>query len=257
MLIAQLSDLHICRANDSVFGGVDSAQSLIQCVQAVNALRPQPDFVVLSGDLVNTGHPDEYIRLQSILKRLNARYYLMPGNHDDRAALRSAFDAHTYLGSDGPVQYVIEQAHWRVLALDTIVPGAEHGELDAPRLTWLETALMAHAQRPTIIFMHHPAYATGIVEMDGGRVHAPAFWSLLARHRQIKLVSCGHVHRAIFAQHETVPVCVAPSTAAHLSLQLDSSTRLGVTNEPVGFLLHHSVDEELRTHCVWVPTRLP
>jgi 3',5'-cyclic AMP phosphodiesterase CpdA len=179
----------------------------------------------------------------------------MPGNHDDRPALRRAFATHAYLGNEGPIQFVVEQAGWRLVALDTTVPGAEHGELDAQRLAWLDTTLMQHAQRPTLIFMHHPAFATGILEMDGGRVQAAAFWEVVARHRQIKLVSCGHVHRAIFAQHRSIPVCVAPSTAAHLSLQLDPAARLSVSNEPVGFLLHQSVENEVRTHCVWVPAQ--
>jgi 3',5'-cyclic-AMP phosphodiesterase len=254
MLIAQLSDLHICRASDTVFGGRDSAQSLARCVQAVNALRPRPDFVMLSGDLVNTGHIDEYMRLESILASLEARYYLMPGNHDERATLRSVFAGHGYLGRSGPIQYVIEHAGWRTVTLDTVVPGAEHGELDAPRLAWLEATLAQQPQQPTIVFMHHPAFATGIVDMDGGRVREPGFWPLLARHPQVKRVSCGHVHRAVFTQRGALPVCIAPSTAATLGLQLDAAVALQVTDEPVGFLLHNTVDQEVLTHCVWVPS---
>jgi 3',5'-cyclic AMP phosphodiesterase CpdA len=253
MLIAQLSDLHICRTGEAVFGGRDSAASLERCIDAVNALQPSPDFAVLSGDLVNMGHFDEYMRLKSILERLTARYYLMPGNHDERSTLRRAFPEHRYLGESGPIQYVLDHAGWRVIALDTVVPECEHGELDAARLAWLARTLAEQPQRPSVVFMHHPAFATGIVEMDSGRVRAPGFWNLLARHAQVKRVSCGHVHRALFTLHEGVPVCIAPSTAATLSLQLDAQRALAVTSEPVGFLLHQAHADELRTHCVSVP----
>jgi 3',5'-cyclic-AMP phosphodiesterase len=253
MLIAQLSDLHVCRAGDSVFGGHDSAASLARCIEALNALRPRPAFAMLSGDLVNTGHPEEYARLKSILTSLGTPYYLMPGNHDDRAALRSAFAEHAYLGTSGPMQYVLEHAPLRCIALDTLVPGAEHGELDAAQLAWLDATLADRPRQPSVVFMHHPAFATGIIEMDSGRVRqAEAFWSVLARHPQVKRVACGHVHRAIFTQHRGLPACIAPSTAAHLGLQLDPGVALQVTGEPVGFLLHALRGEDVVTHCVWV-----
>lgn len=262
MLIAQLSDLHICRAGETVFGGRDSAQSLARCVQTVNALRPQPDSVILTGDLVNTGHIDEYSRLKSMLALLDSRYYLMPGNHDERTTMRQVFAEHDYLGTQGPMQYSVTRAGWRILALDTVVPGAEGGALDEARMRWLEATLAEQPTLPSIIFMHHPAFPTGIVHMDDGCVHEPRFWALLARQPQVKGVSCGHIHRAIFSQHAGMPVCVAPSTAAHLGLQLDAAEQFGVTDEPVGFLLHHCLGDEVRTHCVWVaapasPSALP
>jgi 3',5'-cyclic AMP phosphodiesterase CpdA len=170
--------------------------------------------------------------------------------------LRAAFPEHTYLGADGPIQYVVEHRALHCIALDTLVPGAEHGELDTQRLAWLEAALAARAQQPNMVFMHHPAFATGIIEMDSGCVRqAASFWALLARHPQVKRVSCGHVHRAVFAQQQGLPACIAPSTAAQLGLQLDVHTELQVTDEPVGFLLHYTVSHDVLTHCVWVPAR--
>lgn len=50
-----------------------------------NALRERPDAVVVSGDIVNCGRPEEYQVARQILGSLNYPLYLIPGNHDDKA----------------------------------------------------------------------------------------------------------------------------------------------------------------------------
>ena len=49
--IAQISDLHIKPPGTLAYGRVDTAKALERCVAALNAFRPKPDFVVISGDL--------------------------------------------------------------------------------------------------------------------------------------------------------------------------------------------------------------
>jgi 3',5'-cyclic-AMP phosphodiesterase len=253
MIIVQLTDSHICRPGETVFGGRDSAATLARCIEAVNALRPSPACVMLSGDLVNTGHSDEYMHLKPILARLTAPYYLMPGNHDERSALRAAFPSHRYLGAEGFIQYAVEQPGLRVLALDTVVPGAEGGALDDERLQWLDAALSQRSDAPCLILMHHPAFETGIARMDQGRVQNAAFWPLVARHAHVKRVACGHLHRTLHTTQHGVAACIAPSTAAQLGVQLEPGAALEVTGEPPGFLIHALAGGEIVTHCVSVP----
>src|SRR5256885_7912122 len=52
--------------------------------------------------------------------------YLLPGNHDDRDALRTAFPEHTWLRSEGFIQYAVDIGALRLIALDTVVP--DHSE---------------------------------------------------------------------------------------------------------------------------------
>src|SRR5450830_2115199 len=143
MILCQISDLHIKAHGKKSYRVVDTAQSLRRCIAQVNALPQQPDAVVLSGDLVDFGLADEYAMLCSLLAPLQIPYYLLPGNHDERTALRAAFPEHIYLqqGLSRPgarIEYVIEEHAVRIIALHTVIPQSSKGELAPHSLLWLE-----------------------------------------------------------------------------------------------------------------------
>ena len=55
MLIAQITDTHIKLPGRLAYKKVDTAAMLRRCVQELLALSPQPDIVLLTGDLVDLG----------------------------------------------------------------------------------------------------------------------------------------------------------------------------------------------------------
>ena len=61
---------------------------------ALVALDPQPDAVLLTGDLTDDGDPRSYARVRELLAPLAVPVHPIPGNHDDRDALREAFADH-------------------------------------------------------------------------------------------------------------------------------------------------------------------
>ena len=93
MRIAQLSDLHLVPPPGRLYGRVDTAAALATAVARLLALRPLPDLLLLSGDLVDQGRPEDYAYLARCLAPLPFPYRLMPGNHDSREALMAAFPA--------------------------------------------------------------------------------------------------------------------------------------------------------------------
>lgn len=90
-LLAQLSDLHIKAGGRLSYGVVDTLGALRLAVDRLNALQPRPDALVITGDLVDFGTPEEYATLREALAELAMPFFVIPGNHDDRAALRVAF----------------------------------------------------------------------------------------------------------------------------------------------------------------------
>ena len=91
--IAQISDLHIKPPGSLAYGRVDTAAALERCVAALNAFRPRPDFVVISGDLADTPTAEEYQYLKRLLAPLELPFAGIPGNHDSRELMRAAFPA--------------------------------------------------------------------------------------------------------------------------------------------------------------------
>src|SRR5579863_6575751 len=130
MLLAQISDLHIKRPGALAYQRVDTAACLARCVARLNALEPRPDAVLVTGDLVDRGTAEEYVHLKSLLDALRIPYYLLIGNHDDRAALREVFAERAELREGGEfVQYAIDIGALRVIALDSQVPRQSAGDL--------------------------------------------------------------------------------------------------------------------------------
>ena len=144
-VIAQISDLHIKANGRLSYRQVDTHTALLQVIDTLNALRPRPDVVVVTGDLVDFGRPEEYQTLRAALQRLQLPVYLMAGNHDDREALRAAFPDHPYLQSGPTLNWQLRVGGVRLLALDSSVPQQPWGELDAQQLEWLDHALSAAA----------------------------------------------------------------------------------------------------------------
>src|SRR5437868_15346528 len=107
MLIAQLSDTHVSVQGVRVYGRIDANAGLMQAVESLNRLRPLPDAVIVSGDLVESGKAEQYTALRSILNRLVPPFYVLPGNHDTRENLSAAFPDHAYLPQTGFLHYAI------------------------------------------------------------------------------------------------------------------------------------------------------
>ena len=57
-------------------------RSALKAVDDVNALDPQPDFVLFGGDLAQLGAPEELELGAQILKELKAPVKMMVGEHD-------------------------------------------------------------------------------------------------------------------------------------------------------------------------------
>jgi len=239
MLIAQLTDTHLRQEGQLLYDRIDTAAYLEQAVSHVLKLDPRPDVVILSGDLVEGGKPEEYARLRRLLAPLPMPVYVIPGNHDAREALRAAFADKGYFPASGYLQYVVEGGPVRLIGLDTLVEGKGHGEMCAERLDWLDSRL-AESDEPTVVFMHHPPFDTGVTFFDGHKLNVGAarLADIVRRHSQVERVMCGHVHRPIQVRFAGTIGSTAPSTAHQAMLDLRPGAPLSMMMEPPAIALH-------------------
>src|SRR5215470_14539377 len=169
--IAQISDIHIKQPGQLAYGRVDTARALERCVAALNEFAPAPDFVVISGDLVDTPTIEEYDHLKRLLAALEPPFAGVPGNHDGREMMRAAFPQGSYAFRAGALNQKLEIGELDLVLLDSHVPGEPHGELDVATLQWLEVTLASSDSRPALIFLHHPPFIAGIWHMDRQNLH--------------------------------------------------------------------------------------
>lgn len=240
MLIAQLSDPHVRPRGVLYQDIVDSNAMFAAAVAHVNALDPQPDLVLLSGDLVDKGEADEYAMLRGLLMPLRAPALAIPGNHDERDAFRHAFKAEAWLPAHGPVNYVVDRGALRIVAFDVTLPGLHHGGVDEAGLGWLDETLAAAPQRPTLIMMHQPPFACGVPYLDAYLCRdGERLAELVMRHHHVERIVCGHVHRFMQLRFGGTMLCTAPSTTTAIALQLKPDAQPASHVEPPAMLLHH------------------
>lgn len=238
MLIAQITDMHVKKQGEILSGTLDSYACLAAALRRIDGLDPRPDLLVATGDLTADGTPEEYAALGDLLSGSGLPYLLIPGNHDLRENLRDGFPDQPW--EDGRfLLYAVDDWPLRIVALDSVVPGAHQGEICSGRCRWLDGKLAEAPDKPTIILLHHPPFVTGIGHMDRmGLVDPTGLAEVVARHDQVIRILSGHAHRPIQSMFAGVPASVAPATSFQLQLKLDESRGIQWTAEPPAFQLH-------------------
>lgn len=239
VLIAQISDLHIKPSGALAYGRVDTAAALARCVAALNEFKPRPDLVVISGDLADTPRDEEYAHLSRLLAPLELPFVGIPGNHDSRELMRAAFPGQPYAAPSGALNQTCSVEGLDVILLDSSVPGKPHGELDAATLQWLDATLNVSPERPALLFLHHPPFQTGIGHMDRQNLqNAGALATIVRRHRRVRLVAAGHVHRATLTTFADVAATICPAPNHAVDLDLGELREPSFKIEPPAFHLH-------------------
>lgn len=245
--IAHLSDPHI---HVGPLAGEPAAR-LHKALGRVLALEPRPDLVVITGDLVEHGRPEEYEALESVLGRFPIPLYLTTGNHDDPAAMLATFGGGAYVGGAKQAYYVVEHPAVTFVALDSAVHGQPGGRLGTEQLAWLDEALAARTDVPAFIGLHHPPAPVGIPFLDGMRLEdGEGLARVVERHPHVVRVLAGHVHRPIVLPYAGTVLATAPSTYRQSSLTMRADGQMGYLDEPTGFLLHVEVEGVWVTHVV-------
>ena len=202
-----LTDLHISHpdANDPKDKGT-SRDAMKRVVGIINAMDPQPDFVVASGDLTNMGDVASYALVRDLLKPLKSPVVMAMGNHDLRDGFRAVFG-----GEEGDAPYfhdaVLGGLH--VVTLDTKVPGRVAGAICDVQFDFLSEALLRHLGLPKLIVMHHPPRVDdyglpwGSIDMASTKKLAET----LAGHNIAGILS-GHIHINQIHQWHGIPICI-------------------------------------------------
>jgi 3',5'-cyclic AMP phosphodiesterase CpdA len=153
-------------------------RAILRAVEDVNALSPQPDFVLFGGDLAQLGQPGELAEGAQILKAIKAPVKMMVGEHDwyldMGAGWRKSFGKDVYSFDHKGVHFVvlnsvIVEDYWtgpklspmeRMLAMAQLDnPNGRPFTVGAEQRDWLAKDLAAvKKDTPLIVFSHSPLY---------------------------------------------------------------------------------------------------
>lgn len=259
LTIAQITDLHVTTGHDPL-NQLRNEQRLRQVLRSIRELRPRPVAIIATGDLAEHGEPAEYDALKAIFGEVDIPIYYAVGNHDRRDAFMAAFGGPgAQCDDNGFVQYVIDFDGLRMVICDTLEEGKHGAGFCEKRAAWLAATLDAAPDRPTIVVLHHPPILSGVKWMDP---EPDAPWikllaDVIRGREQIRLLLCGHVHRAFHGLLAGQVVATAPATSIQVTLNLTPvdmhkpDGREILVDEPPGYILVMADEGRVTTHiCV-------
>lgn len=236
-----LTDIHL-----SVTTNHESKAALLERISgAIPAMRHRPDFVVMSGDLTDTGDAESYAALHRLVAGFPVPVVLALGNHDRRAPFHEVFGGSAH---DRAHDHDAVHGGVHVITLDTSVPGRVAGALDPGQIDWLAEALARHPGLPKLVVAHHPprtdAAALPWTCLDADSTERLA---ALLSDRNIIAVLSGHIHMNRMSVWQGVPLVVSAGLHSTIDVLHDDGLRIV---EGAGFGLCRLDEGALSVHFV-------
>ncbi len=205
--VLQLTDPHLMASADGSLLGVNTRDSLSAVIDEVRRVHGQPDLLLATGDITQDASEEAYRVFGEKLQAFRCPSIWIAGNHDDSGVLNQV--AQEYQAN----QRQIVQGGWHFVMLDSAVPDKVYGELTDSELGFLDSALAEHPELPAMVCLHHHPISIGSDWMEKiGLQNRDAFWQILDKHPQVKIVLWGHVHQDLTQQRNGVQLFATPST---------------------------------------------
>lgn len=246
MLIAHISDFHVfAKAPETSIVRADAADAARKVIADIAAFTPKIEAIMFTGDLTDGGSSEDYALLADILAPIDVPIFVVPGNHDKREGLRTAFKEKLPLESGPFLNYEAHFKDIRVLALDTLLDGQTEGALDPTQLAWFEKKLAEPTTGLTLVLMHHPAFPSMIAPLDQMALQdgREAFSELIKAYQGPLRILAGHIHRPFQTIWNNVFCAVSGGPAFQHALALDPAAAEPTTlSEPYAYFIHRITD---------------
>jgi outer membrane protein assembly factor BamB len=152
---AALADFTFIHASDVHFGAGENHVTDAKLFAEMRDMKPQPKFVVITGDICEYGTDAEYELYRKTIKHLgDVKPYPAPGNHDVRWNPRGK-EGYTK-GTGRPLYESWDYESVHFVTLDSCVLLEHWGHISQECLNWLEEDLKkVGTERPVILGFHH------------------------------------------------------------------------------------------------------
>lgn len=205
--LLQFTDTHLMGDPAAAMRGVVTLDSLRRVLRATVGQIAAADALLLTGDAVHDD-ADGYAWIRAEFGSLGKPVLCIPGNHDDPALMRAALAGEPFRHCGHH-----DFGDWRIIMLDSTVPGDAAGEVSAAELARLGEALGAGCPPHALVVLHHQPVPVGSPGLDSvGLRNGPALLDVLARSGKARALLCGHVHQESERRAGALPSFSTPST---------------------------------------------
>jgi Icc protein len=198
----QISDSHI--DDEKLVMGVDSQANLTCVVEHIS--KQLYDALIFSGDLSHNGTINSYIRINEILKPLNNKACILPGNHDNKSNLAKIFD--NLLLSN------FQLNDWEIISIDSVQNEKVSGYLSDQKLQTLINEIKQSRAKYIVLCLHHPVVPMqSSWDDDLSLENSEDFFGVISQFPRVRAIIWGHAHQSSEFKYGSIKLFSCPSTA--------------------------------------------
>jgi len=208
----QISDCHI--DDEKNVWGTDSQKNLSTIVKSIS--NRNYNALIISGDLAHNGTAFSYSTLKDIIHPISDNLVILPGNHDNKFNLSSAFS------QDYLKKLVI--ADWEIISIDSTQENKTSGFLNKAELELLTNKIASSTKKFIVLCLHHPPVSMESNWDDKKSLeNSDDFFNTIDKFSNIKAVIWGHAHQGSEFYRNDVKLFSCPST----TLQFNGPDMIG------------------------------
>ncbi|WP_239692581.1 phosphodiesterase [Microbulbifer mangrovi] len=209
--LIQITDPHIGGRPDYQLLGLDTGHTLDEVLAAVAAEPTAPELLVVTGDVSANGTEAAYRRFLRKMQPVPTPWYWLPGNHDTAHRMDELEPRRR--------PEVVALGNWRLLLLDTSVPGQICGGFSDTEITRIAQLLEELRDHPVMVMMHHQPVPVGSHWIDGHMLKAgrEAFIDMVSGADHVRAITWGHVHQQFDSQLGHIGLHATPSTSVQFT----------------------------------------
>lgn len=243
--LVQFTDPHLYGSETETLRGIATLPALVRTMEVAQARDWPVDAVLVTGDLVQDD-PAGYKHFRRLFGALNLPILCLPGNHDEPEIMHRELRGKPFV-TDG----YVDMGAWRIVLLDSALPGSARGRLSKQTLAALDSALSSAGSKHTLVCLHHHPVPMASRWLDQvGLENFAEFFEVIDRHKNVRAILWGHVHQTYDSLRKDVRLLATPSTCAQF---LPRADEFAVDARPPAYrTLELRPDGTLVTEVVWV-----
>jgi 3',5'-cyclic-AMP phosphodiesterase len=206
--ILQVTDAHLYNTPDQTLVGMNCDESLQDVLELIRSGEPAAEFLLFTGDASQDSSSASYQRLELLLSSLGLPQAWIPGNHDELQQMQDA------IGRDNPCfGNSLALGNWRIILLNSSVPGQVHGRLAPTELDFLRRQLQECQEAHILVCLHHNPVPVAAQWLQQHALKNPEdLFVLLDTDPRVRAVVFGHIHHELKQERNGVLYLGAPST---------------------------------------------
>ncbi len=226
--VVQLTDTHISEREDTSYKMLSSSKALLEdAIKEINSI-PGLDFVMFTGDMVDTPTVDNYKSFYTILSELDYPSLNSFGNHDSSVCISGSDECSSGLKIDEVLNFVKKcnpnymfdntyyaftpKTDYRIIVLDSVIRNevTSNGYLTDEQLVFLDNELSQNQDKVVVIFQHHPPVEP-FKSDDHSIKNADKYLEILRKYKNPIIVLSGHYHATKIIKEKNLVFVNSPS----------------------------------------------